>query len=603
MIPKANAVASDFSARTRDAALDMPVALPVARVTSHSSAVSPGYAVPGSFGLPTFAGIAASRLRGWVAGLRDEALGLAIGVVLFASTAWLLALTEVPPMQDLPNHLAAITIIQHPAAYPEFVFNGFFKTNAALFSFLCVATKVVGLKTAARLFTLLVLAVTSAALPQFVLEMTRSRRKMIVASFFMWPMIHNWFVSMGMLDFALGVPLSLAVLTVLSRHLRAPSWKLATLAGALAVATWYAHVFALMMAMMLLGIHILTRRTWQERFASARLLVVPLIPGGALVMMSLYSHLTEPAGAMVGFIEVSHKIPSWELAYNMWAEYLWGFTALSASSLVVVVGLFLIAVVRRRESPTFFSPVALLSMIVLYLALPYVATNWFHVNSRVIPFLWMAMLLRVPERLPRVVLGGLVFSAVLYLAGMGVDYVRLEGDRQKFVAGMNAVPEHAHLLPLLFKRQLTSENTRSLLHAWGYYVIEKETDAPLLFAHSRSFPVMYREPPPARFNHLVLEKFAPTMASPAWMCDTLRAGGVVTDCITLWRDAWEDFWREAVPAYDHVLMWDPPAEVMALIPQAYRVSFRQDRLVILERIDGHVAQLTAAEIEAALSAR
>ena len=599
MIPKVNAVASDFSAHAREAALDMPVGLPAPRVASSSgsasiSSIAPGSAAPVDFG--PFA------LRAWLTRLRDEQLALAIGAVLFASTAWLLALTEVPPMQDLPNHLAAITIIQHPAAYPEFVFNGFFKTNAALFSFLYVATKVVGLKMAARLFTLLVLAVTSIALPQFVLEMTRSRRKMVVASFFMWPMIHNWFVSMGMLDFALGIPLSLLVLTLLSRHLRAPSWKLAAAAALMAVATWYAHVFALMMAMMLVGIHIATRRTWLERFTSARLLIVPLIPGGALVMMSLYSHLTEPGGAMVGWIEVSHKIPSWELAYNMWAEYLWGFTTLSISSLVVVVVLFLIAVVRRRESPTFFSPVALLSMIVLYLALPYVATNWFHVNSRVIPFLWMAMLLRVPDRLPRWLLGGLAISGVLYCAGMGVDYVRLEADRQKFVAGMNAVPEHAHLLPLLFRRQITSENTRSLLHAWGYYVIEKETDAPLLFAHSRSFPVMYREPPPPRFNHLVLEKFAPTMASANWMCDTLRAGGVVTDCTTLWRDAWEDFWREAVPYYDHVLMWDAPPEVMALVPQAYRVSFKQDRLIILERIDGHVAKLEQREIDAALAA-
>ena len=46
-----------------------------------------------------------------------------------------LALTEVPPYQDLPNHLAAVTVIQNPDLYPEFVFNGFFKTNAALFTF------------------------------------------------------------------------------------------------------------------------------------------------------------------------------------------------------------------------------------------------------------------------------------------------------------------------------------------------------------------------------------------------------------------------------------------------------------------------------------
>src|SRR5207249_3380197 len=103
------------------------------------------------------------------------------------------------------------------------------------------------------------------------------------------------------------------------------------------------------------------------------------------------------------------------------------------------------------------------------------------------------------------------------------------------------------------------------------------------------FPVMYKEPPPARFNHLVLENFAPSMASASWMCDTLRAGGVVVDCNARYAEAWESFWQEAVPRYDHVLLWDAPPNVMAFVPPAYRVSFKQDRLVILERIDGHVA--------------
>ena len=71
------------------------------------------------------------------------------------------------------------------------------------------------------------------------------------------------------------------------------------------------------------------------------------------------------------------------------------------------------------------------------------------------------------------------------------------------------VPEGATLLPLVFRSKGTSENTRSLLHAWGYYVVEKQTSAPLLFAHSRSFALMYREPPDTQFNHLVLESFAP----------------------------------------------------------------------------------------------
>jgi hypothetical protein len=74
------------------------------------------------------------------------------------------------------------------------------------------------------------------------------------------------------------------------------------------------------------------------------------------------------------------------------------------------------------------------------------------------------------------------------------------------------------------------------------------------------------------------------MASSARMCGWLRAGGIVIDCDRAWQEGWEEFWRDAEPRYDHVLLWEPPAEVMAILPPAYRVSFKQDRLVILERV-------------------
>ena len=579
MIPKANAVAPDFSARTRE-----------------GGALNLGMAPGGHARAPSLADFdfdapgALRRLLGWTSRLSNAQLALFVSAVLFLVTAWPIALTEVPPLQDLPNHLAAITVIQHPERYPGFVFNGFLKTNGALFAWLFVTSKVVGLNMAARLFTLLVLAANALVLPRFVLEMTGSRRKLVVAAFFMWPMIHNWFVSMGMLDFALGVPLALLTLLLLERQRKAPSWRRVAAIAAVAVLTWYAHVFALMVVHLLVGLHVVTRATWKGRAEAARL-ILPLLPGTALVVLSLVSHITEPTGAMHGFVRLSMQIPPWELLYNMWAEWLWGFTWLSISSFVAAVGLAWIALTRRRESVTFFEPAAFVVLLAIYATMPYIATNWFHVNSRVIPFLWMAALVRVPDRLPRRAVGLLVVSALLYSAGMGVDYLRLEKDRQKFIAGIGAVPEGATLLPLVFKRQLTSENTRSLLHAWGFYVTAKQTDAPLLFAHSRSFPVMYREPPATRFNHLVLESFAPSMGTPDWMCSSLRAGGVVIDCEPAWREAWTAFWRDAVPRYDHVLLWDATPQALALVPAAYRIVFQQDQLIILARVDGQVAML------------
>jgi hypothetical protein len=572
---KVDLVAKGFTMRPREATLDAPL--------------------PRAPSLPQLEGEGEGlirRLSGFVTRLTDAQLALLISALLFAVGAWPLALTAVPPYQDLPNHLAAATVIAHPERYPDFVFNGFFKTNSALFTWLVVAGKLMSVTVAAKLFALLVLAMNALAMPRFVLTFTNSRRKLVLASFFIWPMVHNWFVSMGMLDFAMGVPLALILLMLLDAQRKAPTFKRALLITATAACTWYAHVMPLMVVHLLVAIHVVTRRTWTERLAQLKALAPGLLPVTALVLLSLFKHFTEPVGEMTGYVAQRWLLPPWELGYNLWAEWFYGFTWLSITTLVPCIVLGMIGIWRAKEDVPFFSPIALAVLTALFLFTPYIATNWFHVNSRFIPFIWMAFLLRLPDRLPRSLLVAVGFAAVPYTIGMGVDFIRLDADRAKFTAGIPAVPEGARLLPLIFKSKGTSENTRSLLHAWGYYVMEKQTSAPLLFAHSRSFPVMYREPPPPRFNHLVLEAFAPSMGAPNWSCDVLRGGGVaVGDCEGMWKKNWAEFWAAALPLYDDVLMWDAPADAKKLVPPEYRVKYEQDRLTIYERIGARVTTL------------
>jgi hypothetical protein len=520
--------------------------------------------------------------------LTDHQLALMLGAALFLLAAWPLVLVDVPPFQDLPNHLATVTVIRHLDRYPELVFNGYFKTNSALFTWLMVVGNVVGTTAAARLFAVMVLALGAFAFPQFVLSFV-GRRKMVVSAFFAWPMVHNWFVSMGMLDFALSVPLATLLLVLVNEQRKAPTRRRAVGIGLLAVVTWHAHVFPLLVVLMLIFLEVARPRERRERIALAKALIAPVVPAAALVAESLRLHATEPAGAMTGYVALGRLLPPWELFYNMWAEWFYGFTWLEIATLVPCVAMGLWAMYCWRDSVPFFGPAALIALGALYFFTPYVTTNWFHVNSRLIPFLWLAALVRLPERVSRRVFVVLSICALSYSAGMGADYVRLRRDWSRFTAGIGAVPEGARLLPLVFRSKGSSENTRSLLHAWGFYVTAKLTSAPLLFAHSRSFPVMYRTPPEPQFNHLVLESFAPNMATPAWGCGVLWSGGVTTpDCGAAWRARWADFWRQATPRFDHVLMWEAPREVLALVPAGYRVAFQRDELTIFERREGPV---------------
>jgi len=535
---------------------------------------------------PVLATSAWSGVKATLGRASDGQLAWLLSAVLFVLAAWPLLLVEVPPLQDLPNHLATITVIQHPEQYPELVFNGFFKTNSALFTWLLLVGRVTGTLAAAKLFSVVVLALGAIAYPRFVLTFG-GRRRMVLSALFAWPMVHNWFFSMGMLDFAFSVPVAMLVLVALHAQRERPTVARALAIAALGAISWHAHVFPLLAVHMLVAIHVVTRRTWAERWQQARRLVVPLLPSTALVAGSLWVHFTEPVGAMTGDVALGKSLPLWELFYNLWAEWFYAFTWLEIATVVPCVAMGLWALYRWKDDVPFFGPLALAAIGALYLFMPYVATNWFHVNSRLIPFFWLAALVRLPERLPRrarALVPLLAAGALTYSAGLGVDYVRLEREWTRFTAGIGAVPEGARLLPLVFRSKQVSDNTRSLLHVWGFYVMQKHTSAPLLFAHSRSFPVMYREPPPVQFNHLVLESFARSMATPDWMCNVLRSGGIaIEDCDAAWRDRWAEFWRAATPQYDHVLLWAAPPDVMALVPDGYRVTFQKDELTILER--------------------
>src|SRR5579872_426458 len=334
--------------------------------------------------------------RGTLERLTDGQLALVISAGLFLLAAWPLVLVRVPPFQDLPNHLATIAVLQHPDRYPEFVFNGFFKTNSALFTWLLFVGRLTGTVTAARLFALLVLALGAVAYPRFVLSFG-GRSKMVVSAFFVWPMVHNWFVSMGMLDFALGVPLATLLLVLANDQRQRPNVRRGAVLAALAVLTWHAHVFPLLVAELIVLLHVATRPTWRERAAQARALALPLVPASALVVRSLAIHFTEPVGAMTGYVSLGRLLPPWELFYNMWAEWFYGFTWLELSTLVPCLALGLWALYRWRDDVPMLGPLPFVAVSALYFFSPYVATNWFHVNSRFVPFFWLFALVRLPD--------------------------------------------------------------------------------------------------------------------------------------------------------------------------------------------------------------
>jgi len=527
-----------------------------------------------------------------LAGVSNAMLVSLVALALFALAAWPLLLVELPPFQDLPNHVASAHIAAHLDRYPQYVFNGFFKSNSLLALWLYLAGEhcSLGLLGAARAFTAIVLAVNACALPVFFLHFA-GRRCMLVAALLVWPLVHGYFLSMGMLNFAVAFPLSLLLLTTIDRQHQMPGFGrglgIAVLSGVL----WFAHPFPLAVVLGLVVLDLVARLNWREAIRAGFVLLAPLAPVGLLLFVTALRHMVKAEGSPTSASAKFAYLLPWEIIAHLWLDASGALTRWGSMTVVPALLLPYFAwIQRRRGSPQqdvrpFFSNLTLAILAVAYLCLPFMASNWWYLNCRLVPFLWAGAALRVPATLPKWATVALAACALSFSAVTGFDYVRLDRDRAAFTAGIDAVPERATLLPLLFKHSRTSDFVASLTHAWGYYVVAKNASAPLVFAVERSYPITYRDFPPPLLSPPALDRFAEQHGTPAEVCktypDTDRRGD--SDCTKAWREQWSAFWREAEPRFSHLLTWAMPPEARQNIPRSYRRTFAADDLEIYAR--------------------
>jgi len=253
-------------------------------------------------------------------------------------------------------------------------------------------------------------------------------------------------------------------------------------------------------------------------------------------------------------------------------------------SIVPCVVLAFYALRAVRKQVPFFSPLAVAALFLLYALLPSGYGGWFYINARVIPFVWAALLVRVPESVPRALRLVLALATFAHSGALGIDFVRLTRDREEIAKGIPHVPERANLLPLVFNRKGSSINTRNMVQAWGPYVTERDASVPMLFATLPSYAVRYREPPPPQLTQVALEDWTIDMKSADHFCGSLRTEGVLSgDCAQTFRERWADFFALVGPRFDHLLFWGASADVRALVPSAYRIVFERAELVIYER--------------------
>jgi hypothetical protein len=514
----------------------------------------------------------------------DRALIATAAALLFVLNAWPLLLVDVPPFQDLPNHMATAHVVRHLDLYPLYTFNGFFRSNSLLNTWLVLAGDD-HLFGAARAFTALVIAANAIVLPWFVLRVA-GRARVVPAMLLAWPLVHSFFVSMGFLNFAMAVPLSLVMIVWLGRQRDAPTWGQGVGISMLGLVTWYAHPFPLAIVGGLVGWYVVTRDTWSARRRAALALAAPLAPIILLVAITASYHLIKAAGAPTSSAQFQFSMP-WELPVRFWLDVSGAFTRWGVWTIVPAIALPVVAWRERRADRSLLSWQATRWLIVGYACTPIMWSDWWYLNSRIAPYVWIALVVRVPPALPRRLVAVLAASAVAFSIVLGVDYVRLDRDRQEFCAGISAVPAGVALLPLMFSHRRTSEQTASLTHAHAFYVIDKNVDSPMLFAGERSFVITYSSFPPKELILPAIHNFAVLNDTPEHDCEL-----EVAECEVRWRARWASFWRLAEPRFGYVLTWSMNPRVRQLMPTSYHVVFEQGDLAIFAR-SGAVTPLGA----------
>jgi hypothetical protein len=514
----------------------------------------------------------------------DSRVATLLGAVYFVVAAWPLAFLHILPYQDIPDHLATVCVLLHPERYPEYVSNGWLKADSAFILSVYLLAKVFGPLAAGRIVATTVIAATAFTLPRFVLAFT-DRRRLWVASLVMLPMIHHWWILMGMLNFAMALPIGLELIVLIVRQFERPTAKRTAILAALGLVLWYVHAVVLLLVGLLTAVEALRRPTWQARLRAIAPTLGPLAPMGALVLVTIVRHALLTArnptyGAVfpVGFLDTDSGVA------EAWMHWMLGISPLTAWTLVPSLALVVWAAMRVREPIPMFSPWALLVLGALYLLLPCTIPGFGYVNERVLPLLWMWALVRVPARVGPKLQKWLVASSALYAASLPIELFAAERVMNQFTAAAPLLPAGARVLTLNLPPDIQILNTTPLFHASGMFTVLREAHPQDLWADSPSMPIRHARPPTFIEDPVLVREFAARSKDLKTYCKILRKGMRPSEnCASGWRKEWTDFWSAAKDRYEYVVIWNSTDDLMQMAGGAYRPVLESGKLRVFAR--------------------
>lgn len=508
---------------------------------------------------------------------------LGVAAVLWLFAAWPLFLVETLPHQDLSAHAAAAYVADHISQYPEYVAAHGFRTNSAFTMFVSGAAPWLGYLGAGRVFLLAVLAVNALGYT-LLLESLGGTKRVWIGGLFAVPFVHHWFVSMGMLNFSLSFGLCLSILSQQKALRERWSYTRAAVVLGLSVLAWVAHNFPLFVLLLMASsecVHALVRE--RSSLTGTLRWMVALMPAGLLVVVGTVLAPVHEYARIPGIARTVWENPG-DLILGMFRHFVLGPSNWSSAGIVSALTLMLVCVIyRKAPNPPGFAAATLVVMGLCYIFVPIsVIPVWSYFGTRFVPFIWLALLVRVPEQLPPRVVQLLCCSAVASSIGSGAGFLRMSDQLQDFRSGVPSVPQGAKVLPLLFTVNTPGDYIEPFTHAWAHYTLERGTSADIVWASRSVDAEHYLNVPPPEFQHDAVAVQGRVMYSANVWCSRLvrSAGTLLADCPATWEAEWHHYLKEAARRYQYVLVWDVPEATLAVIDQHFQIVHRQGKLIV-----------------------
>jgi hypothetical protein len=437
---------------------------------------------------------------------------------LSIACVWPLLYTRYAPLQDLPQHLAAIRVL-HDFDDPQLGFARFFELELGRTQYLAyyfaahLLAYAMPVERANELLVMGSLVATPYALRSLLTALGKDGRMALLA----FPLAYNAHLVLGFFNFVAAIPLWLWGMMMAVRQLRAPSaWRALGLA-ALTLVAFYTHVVPF--GLLALGIGLLSLGR-DARALPLRL--APLVPAAFAAVLWLgrspagQATMTAASGDGPRRVELTppaialEQLPRWlvdVLAGDGDRDVLYGWLAVVVLTFALALGERVRTWVTRASSPE-RAPDALArsvrwrlwllpaSCAALYFALP-TGYDWIWPIAPRFPLLCaLSLLVVLPEvrtGKPLLLAAAFVLSAASF-HHVGNAFAKFEREEvADFDTALEHIPYGQRVVGLIFARGSRHVAFSPFIHFVAYYQARKGGAVMFSFADFPQSPFRFRE--------------------------------------------------------------------------------------------------------------